>query len=36
MSNDEKIKKKEIHHDLSVMYNLILQKNRKNIMNITK
>ncbi|MDU4333187.1 hypothetical protein [Staphylococcus epidermidis] len=26
MSNDEKIKKKEIHHDLSVMYNLILQK----------
>lgn len=26
MSSDEKIKKKEIHHDLSVMYNLILQK----------
>lgn len=26
MSNDEEIKKKEIHHDLSVMYNLILQK----------
>lgn len=26
VSDDEKIKKKEIHHDLNVMYNLILQK----------
>ncbi|KKI64774.1 hypothetical protein [Staphylococcus cohnii] len=26
MSNNEELKKKEVHHDLSVMYNLILQK----------
>ncbi|MDI9230623.1 hypothetical protein [Staphylococcus caprae] len=34
MSNDEEIKKKEIYNDLNVMYNLILQKNLKSIMNI--